>query len=1051
MRKLYWLTIAFFAISGLTKAATLDDFLGRTDVPCPAPQHRVSATCSQSGTTITCTVPDGTIFGFDEPIMVQGTSTAMDFVFNGTLTGGGSDLITSVVGNTITATAPASHSVTSTAGTVQPARFYVATITTPFGTGPQLCTPEGHWYWMQAVSNACASIVNGHQGCAFQYLESSTVVSRTSNVVTFTVANTNGGAAVTNAHVPMGMPITIASCADSTFNGNFQVTGAFAQSFTYTATGTDGTTTGCTVTGNGWASPASPAKYSSDCNAAMESVNQYSSEGWNAIGEDSQGLFAPLGGCSAITSYFPVFTPVTTSPFSRYASDNLFGCAPQPMHTPTWAIDRTITGHTVSIELNDWFDPNYSTHILCAWKPSGGQAGTVYQQSPFILGQTVDDSDNMGPFRGAGYWHSVPVGKNIAFPGVLMAFVPPQVTIGNRAIYGSNNPFLFPVSTIWSKTLSASPPATCSDASPCSWPDWVRNKYGTPSAMNAAWGSSYSVFGSSQSSFTGETVTTPAGYTLAHTNVTPRSVAVYLTPSPGTFGASSVMVSGDCTNGANDCSTGTAGAAQFLAPKGFLTNTLYALGTVITDSNGDIEKITSQTASPGKSGSVAPTWPATNNCSGTQTTGSNQDTFTCIGPSITGTITYSTGVSAFTLGGAGSLPTGEVLAVSYTTGGWDASIPGTGLEDEDGRSSWVSTNGICPKVIPAWQSGSVYTAYADSSIIAVNVGGVNTWQMAIVTHVSGASPPTFSATTGVLSSDGNWESMGNAVSDPTNGDSTPFKVACGVNASGGTGSAQWAADVLAWQEQFLSQYVNTNNVDSKQMWPDLLDFGPNFSANDWANPPWSGGLTALNNTIDVGFWGEIANGNQSALDPEVTLKQKYEMNYFHKPIVIENFESAQTGWEQVVTCTNTGMNCWTNLVGRAQGFYSQINAMLNFKSPSGQMQYAGITWWTDHCNNQVSSAITPCTNLKDEMDNRIDGIENVTASVACEAPLQALTCGGELATVPWLGVNAETCSQCLVPALGLWTASTQRPTARSKKGMFAGIKLTTVTAQGEKR
>lgn len=1035
MKKSLILLAALWLAPSICLGATFDDFGGDMAVSCPAPAHRVSATCSQSGTTVTCNVPNGAIFGYQEPIMIQGTGTALDYVFNGTTDMGGADYITSVSSNTLTLTAPASHTVSSSSGTLQPARFYVATVTTSFGTGPQICTPEGHWFWMQGVSDACTSIA-ADSGCSFAYSGSSiSSATQSGGVVTITLTG-----ALT--HITQGMMIDMTGCADSTYNGIVQLQSVTygTDSFTYNATGSGGgsSTTGCSFTGYGW-----QAKYgdtTTNCKTAASMTEKYRADGFNAITEDSDHQFVAFGGCASTFAsegidFLPSFTPVTTAAFNLYSSDNLYGCATQPVKAPTYFLDRSITGFSQN-EL-DWFDPNWGAFVFCYWNPSTGIAGLNYLQSPFDIGITWDDSDNQGLTRTSGFWHTVGNLTNVQNPALMLFYSDPHISLSNKAIYGSNTAYLYPCNSNWSKTLvsslqsscqSTTVPTSCSDASPCSFPDFLRIEYGTISALNSAWGSSYTTFGSSESAYSQETVTAPSSYTFAHTNVTPGSVQAYLKPS----GGSAIMVSGDCPAFVTGCS-GSAGTAEFLTPHSCATwssceNTYFKnTGIVIVDSNGDIEEVTTA----GETNTVAPSWPATSSCSGTQTSASGTATFTCVGPDVTGSLTYSTATSAFTFGGAGSLPSGESLAVSYTTGGWDAG--GTGVMDEDGSHSWTTANGVCLVTPAAWSASTATTAFTDSGIIEVSIGGKNYWERAIQTGITGSgSQPLFSATLGSTLTDGTvkWETT-KPVCDSGNGDWTTNPP------TRSSATIAFANDVLAWLGELSAQYIHTGDKEVKAMWPDALDFGVNFGNHDWGSVTFSQTLSVENSYTDVGFWGEIANGSQT-IDPEISYKQSYEQTYFTKPIVDEQFEGTSTGWEGTsFNCSNTRINCWDGLVARSQGFYSQVNAFLNFTSPSGASQYAGITWWTNKTNNAATSGSFA---LEDDLDNALDGVEDVTSTVSCTTPLTILSCGGEQSSVSWLGVNAMTCTDCIVPALALWysgTAPSSRPTAISKKAVFA--------------
>ena len=62
----------------------------------------------------------------------------------------------------MTLKAATSHTVgTVTTGIITPGRFYIQTITTPFGSGPQFCSPEKHWIWLTLVGAAGGATYQG--------------------------------------------------------------------------------------------------------------------------------------------------------------------------------------------------------------------------------------------------------------------------------------------------------------------------------------------------------------------------------------------------------------------------------------------------------------------------------------------------------------------------------------------------------------------------------------------------------------------------------------------------------------------------------------------------------------------------------------------------------------------------------------------------------------------------------------------------------------------------------------------------------------------------
>ena len=1062
------LLLAFLATSA--RAQTLDDFMGDAAVSCPAPPHQVTATCSQASgsTTQTCTVPtgDGVNYGTNEPIMLLGSGTSLDYVFNGTTAQAGTSYVSNIIGDTLTLTAPsaAATTLTNVSVTLQPGHYYVpvdgsgnpVAFTTPWGSRTDICTPEGHWFWDKSISGQCVSLTS--DSCAAGPTTSSANTTRASNVATLTIATAS-------YRWNVGQPIQVTNCTDTTYD----VTGAQVLSlssnglvFTYSDPGTNDSTgtTNCKIEGYGW----NPPKYAgyggsepdTRCNTQLGEMARYVAIGFNSTGEDSD-LYAVAGnkiGCTAGTGrWYPVFTGVSTPAASRYPGVNLWGQASQPVKIPVYTIIPSITGFSTARVQMDWADPHWLTWMDTNWNQPGRGSFTSANY-PWMIATVFDDTDNMQQTHATGLWHTAPPGSGFsgADPALLTLYSAPQITTSNEALYTNaiwTTPLLYPDSAVYTKDLAATPPPSCPETAPCSLADTLRIEYGTIAALNAAWGTSYTTFGSTQTVYTNQTVSTPSSYPF-NTNVTPRSVEVCLIPSAGTWiancesgSANGVMVAGDCALGAVDCPAGTAGTAQFLAPpscfNGGTANYYQNTGIVCTDPNGDIEQVTAVTGL-GQTGTAAPSYPANTSCSGSQTTVTGLVTFTCVGPKITGTLTYSTGASAFTVGGSGTLS--ETLSVNYTTGGWHAG--GKGLEDEDGTgASGVGitvTNGlnlVCPQT---YATGISVTAYETE--VAFQITGANYWAFALTSGTTSDPAPAFSVTQGatITGSDGiRWEMLGTPVSDASNGD---FRVACPAY---NPVNAKIASDLHGYDQQFFNAYYGGLGHVVRTNFPGLLNFGVNYGMLSYNAPTWKEGLIAANEFTDGAFVGSIAALQTPTLQAQAPLSKltiDYITDHFHRPIITEPFMGSCNGdWQGYVhACGGTSFVQYPGLTARANGWYTIINNELTYTAPNGVRPFTGIAWWTDHNNDNGSTTGETSFALLDFMDNRLDGHENVTASVPCSPPLAALTCGGEVPGLPWLGVDEEHITQGIDAGFSLPYSGppSGRPTAPSKRVFIWG-------------
>jgi hypothetical protein len=135
-----------------------DDYGGLLSVQCSPNPHAVTITsASQSGTVQTVIVSSVSNFAVNEAMLISGTGTAMDWTYTPNSATDGASYITAINSGTktLTLTAVASHTVgTVTVGKVTPGRYYIQTINTPFGSGPQFCDPEQRWQWFTVVGAA---------------------------------------------------------------------------------------------------------------------------------------------------------------------------------------------------------------------------------------------------------------------------------------------------------------------------------------------------------------------------------------------------------------------------------------------------------------------------------------------------------------------------------------------------------------------------------------------------------------------------------------------------------------------------------------------------------------------------------------------------------------------------------------------------------------------------------------------------------------------------------------------------------------------------------
>lgn len=453
MKKLLILVLILSCFTGILSAQTLDNYGGWISVNDtsghPSRQSIVSA--SQTGTVKTVTVTNGAAFANNEPMCMGGTSSLLDYVYDGTHVNAGADKITNITGNVLTLTARVSHSVsTVTIGWIEPCKFFFYTTSGspgPIGNGPKFMTPFYHnFFWDIEIGGADYS---------------------TSTLPTTLLTARYGGAA---------------------------------------------------------------------CTAAQDDLTDVLLFGFNSAGMDSFELYPTGGGgasCSSLTK-----VPFSNEAFSGgYAGTNVFSYAPQPVKNMDEGIISGSYASNCPVRRGqyDYFDPAFTTFINAFML--NDTSIEAYFQSPYFTYLKTDDVGIDGAqFSGsAGEFPTLPRGHNDCDAAVLIAIASPYQAVSNHACcYGNPAPpFMYPDPVVYTKKLSTSAPGSCTVALPCSWPDWVRNKYTTIGAANTAWGSSYTTFGSSGSTITGESLGTGDGSTLtfsgtlAHTLISPFSVQIF--------------------------------------------------------------------------------------------------------------------------------------------------------------------------------------------------------------------------------------------------------------------------------------------------------------------------------------------------------------------------------------------------------------------------------------------------------------------------------------------------------------------------------------------
>lgn len=281
------------------------------------------------------------------------------------------------------------------------------------------------------------------------------------------------------------------------------------------------------------------SRFGSAENWAQATAQQLLSWGFNAYGVGEYAALQPwntnYGGAKdqygnvTIPYKLPLAIEVSASPYaeSSYAvepfGDNAGestsgGNLDQPVKELEAAVGPNFTGYVPAGGFPaDTYDPRYYTWI----KYNLSHSFTTEEQPylPYIIGAFSDDSDYTygliqsydpsysGSFTGSGE----------VFGWVVAISSPLQYALKNPAVGPTG--VLYPVPTVYAKSA---------------WESYLKNKYSTISALNSAWGSNYTTFGSSGTQITGEALGTGDGSTttfshkLAHLTPSAWSLGVYV-------------------------------------------------------------------------------------------------------------------------------------------------------------------------------------------------------------------------------------------------------------------------------------------------------------------------------------------------------------------------------------------------------------------------------------------------------------------------------------------------------------------------------------------
>jgi len=531
---------------------------------------------------------------------------------------------------------------------------------------PQASTAAAYNVTLQATGGTPGytwAITSGQLPAGLAFMASSGTITGTATTVgqsNFTVQVTDSASTPATASQPLSIAV-VKGVARDQFGGRTDMPCAQATGWFHT----EQINTRwwlCTPSGNAFfmqgltaascvsSGPILAGKYGGSTNAAAtDCINEFTSWGFNSWGDQQGSGFYTLkggfcnGNCPAIPEIDGTVTDVySTANLNNRASDatkdiiyampngTFFG-NPSKQATPQGCVDGFAPQFAA---FNAGFLLNDQTALM--------------KTSPYEIGVSIGASDGGACMSAGPDFDSYPHGHTGNETGWLYLITSPMQTFNPRTDRGPSWTYSDPV--LYSKVPMASAPATCTGTTaangaisgPCSLASYVAAKYGTVSALNAAWGSTYTTLGSSG---------TGLGYNYPWLAATGPAISL---------------------------GTGNGSTLSFAAPT-HANVSPFSVQILVNGAavGGDCPAFASANGRP---------------CGGPAGTG------TISGANLAGgTINYSSGALTVKFTSGNAPANGAAVTANLVWGGWPMSGPGggTGLLDEDGSSSWVGTNTSC--------------------------------------------------------------------------------------------------------------------------------------------------------------------------------------------------------------------------------------------------------------------------------------------------------------------------------------------------------------------